>query len=84
MNMMDWVGRTIGKYRIEAPLGAGGMGQVFCGVHKWLLRSAAIKVMKPELAANPGFRARFLQEAEAAAALKHPNIMMVCSIWSWN
>jgi serine/threonine protein kinase len=49
------------------------MGQVFRGVHIYLNRPAAIKVMRPHLAANAKFRARFLQEAQAVAALKHPN-----------
>ncbi len=75
MNMMDLVGQTLGQYRIEAPLDAGGMGQVFRGVHLYLDRPAAIKVMRPNLAANPRFQARFLQEAKSAAALKHPNIV---------
>src|SRR5258706_10415374 len=73
--MMDLVGQTLGQYRIEAPLDAGGMGQVFRGVHLYLDRPAAIKVMRPNLAVNPKFRARFLQEAKSAAALKHPNIV---------
>src|SRR5947209_19667218 len=75
MNMMDLVGRALGNYRIEAPLDAGGMGQVFRGVHIYLDRPAAIKIMRGSFAANPQFRARFLQEAQAAAALKHPNIV---------
>src|SRR5947209_19167258 len=75
MNMMDLVGRALGNYRIEAPLDAGGMGQVFRGVHIYLDRPAAIKIMRGSFAANPQFRARFLQEAKSAAALKHPNIV---------
>lgn len=77
MNKMDWVGQTLGQYRIEALLGVGGMGQVFRGVHRYLDRPAAIKVMQANLAANPTFRARFLVEAKAAAALKHPNIVEI-------
>jgi serine/threonine protein kinase/photosystem II stability/assembly factor-like uncharacterized protein len=77
MNMMDWVGKTLGQYRIEAPLDAGGMGQVFLGKHILLDRSAAIKVMRADLADNPNFRRRFLQEAKAAALLKHPNIVEI-------
>jgi len=42
MNTTDWVGQTIGQYRIEAPLDAGGMGQVFRGTHANLNRPAAI------------------------------------------
>src|SRR5215470_9516470 len=77
MNTSDWMGQTIGQYRIEAPLDAGGMGQVFRGTHAYLNRPAAIKVMRQHLAENQTFRTRFLQEARAAAALKHPNIIEI-------
>ncbi len=75
--MDDLLGQTIGQYRIEARLGTGGMGQVFRGVHQLLDRPAAIKVMQAHLAIDPEFRARFLREARAAAALKHPHIVEV-------
>jgi serine/threonine protein kinase len=75
--MTDYIGQTVGQYRIEALLGTGGMGQVFRGVHKLLDRPAAIKVMQANFAARPDFRARFLQEAKAAAALRHPNIVEI-------
>lgn len=74
---MEFIGQTFGQYRIEALLGAGGMGQVFRGVHNLLDRPAAIKVMLANFAARPDFQARFLQEAKAAAALRHPNIVEV-------
>lgn len=74
---MDFIGQTFGQYRIEALLGTGGMGQVFRGVHNLLDRPAAIKVMLSNFAARPDFQARFLQEAKAAAALRHPNIVEV-------
>ncbi len=75
--MTDFIGQTIGQYRIEAPLGSGGMGQVYRGVHKLLNRPAAIKVIQAHLAADPDFRSRFLREAQSAAALKHPNIVEI-------
>ncbi len=75
--MTDFIGQTIGQYRIEAPVGTGGMGQVFRGVHKLLDRPAAIKVMHAHLASDAQFRARFLQEAKTAAALRHPNIVEI-------
>ena len=75
MSMSDFIGQTLGQYRIDAPIDAGGMGKVYHGVHIYLDRPAAIKVMRPHLAANPRFRERFLQEARSAAALKHPNIV---------
>jgi eukaryotic-like serine/threonine-protein kinase len=75
--MMDLVGRTLGSYRIDARLGSGGMGQVFRGVHLYLERPAAIKVMQAHLAASTDFQSRFLQEAKTAAALKHPGIVEI-------
>lgn len=75
--MMDLVGQKLGNYRIEGPLGAGGMGMVFRGVHLYLNRPAAIKVMLANFAASAEFRARFLQEARSAAALRHPNIVEI-------
>jgi hypothetical protein len=75
--MKDFIGETVGQYRIDALLGTGGMGQVYRGVHRLLERPAAIKVMQAGFAARPDFRARFLQEAKAAAALHHPNIVEV-------
>lgn len=75
--MTDYIGQAFGQYRIEALLGTGGMGQVYRGVHNLLNRPAAIKVMQPNFAARPDFRARFLQEARAAAALRHPNIVEI-------
>ncbi len=74
---MEYIGQTFGQYRIEALLGTGGMGQVYRGVHHLLDRPAAIKVMLANFAARPDFQARFLQEAKAAAALRHPNIVEV-------
>lgn len=75
--MKDFIGQTLGQYYLESLLGSGGMGQVYKGVHKLLNRPAAIKVMLPHYAANEQFRARFLQEARAAAALRHPNIVEI-------
>ncbi|HEU5348352.1 MAG TPA: protein kinase [Ktedonobacterales bacterium] len=75
--MADLVGKTIGNYTIEALLGTGGMGQVYRGVHQFLKVERAIKVMNPAVAADTSFQARFQQEAQAAAALNHQNIVEV-------
>jgi eukaryotic-like serine/threonine-protein kinase len=75
--MADLVGKTIGKYKIEALLGTGGMGQVYRGKHELLKVERAVKVMNPGVAADPDFQARFLQEAQSAAALDHENIVRV-------
>src|SRR3712207_6485540 len=75
--MPDLVGRTIGKYRIDALLGTGGMGTVYQAMHLELRRTAAIKVMHPHLAPDQGFQTRFRYEARAAASLSHPNIIQI-------
>ncbi len=75
--MTELIGQTIGHYRIEAVLGAGGMGQVFRARHIHLDRPVALKVMHAGLAHDSGFQARFRQEARAIAALQHPNIVEV-------
>lgn len=75
--MSEMIGQTIGHYRIESVLGAGGMGQVFRARHIHLDRPVALKVMHSGLAHDTGFQARFRQEARAIAALQHPNIIEV-------
>ncbi len=69
--------QILGHYRIDGVLGEGGMGVVLKGSHTTLDRQAAIKLMKPSLADNPGFAARFMREARTAAALEHPNLVTV-------
>jgi Tol biopolymer transport system component len=67
-------GATLGPYRIEAPLGAGGMGEVFRATDTRLNRRVAIKVLPGRVAFDPRLRARFAREAQAVAALAHPHI----------
>jgi eukaryotic-like serine/threonine-protein kinase len=71
------IGQTVGNYRIESLLGTGGMGQVYRASHVHLGRPAAVKIMHASLSGDATFRARFLQEAKAAAALEHPNIVQI-------
>jgi serine/threonine protein kinase len=68
---------TIAGYRILERLGEGGMGVVYRALHATLDRPAALKVMRPELASNPRFVARFLREARTAAVIDHPNVVTV-------
>src|SRR5690348_1838169 len=75
--MAQLIGQTLGNYRIEEQLGSGGMGEVYRAVHLRLKRTAAVKVMHASLASDETFQARFLREAQAAAALSHPNIVEV-------
>jgi serine/threonine protein kinase len=62
---------------ILAPLGAGGMGEVYRGRDESLGREVAVKVLPEELASDPERLGRFEQEARAAAALNHPNILVL-------
>ncbi len=74
---MEFIGQAVGGYQIEALLGSGGMGQVFRARQSQTGRVVAFKVLHQQYANEPTFQARFLQEARAAAALVHPNIIEV-------
>ena len=71
------LGQQIGIYRLDALLGEGGMGAVYQAFDLNLQRKVALKVMQENLARNETFRARFLQEARAAAQLDHPSIIRI-------
>jgi urea transport system substrate-binding protein len=70
----------LAHYRITGVLGEGGMGFVFDAFDTHLHRRVALKVLKPELAANVSFRERFLQEARAAAALPDEHIITIYQV----
>jgi serine/threonine protein kinase len=72
---------TVAGYRLEKPLGRGGMGAVFLAVQESLDRRVALKVLAPKLAADADFVKRFQAEARAAAALSHPNVVTVHDVW---
>ncbi len=75
---MEMIGREIGgRYRLEAPLGEGGMATLWRAVDQQLDREVAVKILRPQYSADPGFAGRFRQEARAAASLSHPNIVSV-------
>jgi serine/threonine protein kinase/tetratricopeptide (TPR) repeat protein len=74
------LGRSLGHYRIVRDLGAGGMGQVFVAEDTRLKREVALKILPAGMADNPDRRERFQREAEAVAALSHPNIVTIHSI----
>ncbi|MFI5182381.1 MAG: serine/threonine-protein kinase, partial [Thermoanaerobaculia bacterium] len=73
-------GDLLGPYEIVAPLGAGGMGEVYRARDTRLGRDVAVKVLPKELAADTGRLRRFEQEARAASALQHPNILVVLDV----
>jgi Tol biopolymer transport system component len=70
-------GSHLGPYTILAPLGAGGMGEVYRARDPRLGREVAVKVLPAEFGDDPGRLRRFEQEARAASALNHPNILTV-------
>ncbi len=73
----DLVGKTIGKYRIVARLGRGGMAEVYKGYQPGLDRYVAVKVLHSHLADEEDFIGRFEREATAVARLRHSNIVQV-------
>ena len=75
---MTLQGRVLaGRYALGAPLGAGGMGQVYRARDRVLERTVAVKVLSPAATQDRALVARFGREARAAAALHHPNIVAV-------
>ena len=70
-------GTRLGPFDVTAPLGAGGMGQVFRAHDSRLNRDVAIKVLPPEFATDPERMARFEREAQVLASLNHPNIAAI-------
>src|SRR5881397_349335 len=67
-------GTRLGPYEVVAPIGAGGMGEVWRGRDTRLDRSVAIKILPAEFAQNAQFKLRFEREARAISQLNHPNI----------
>ena len=75
-------GTRLGPFEILAPLGAGGMGEVYRARDSRLGREVAVKVLSAEFSSDPDRRRRFEQEAQSASALNHPNIITIHEIGS--
>ncbi len=75
-------GTRLGAYEIRGPLGAGGMGEVYRAWDARLNREVAVKVLAQSAATNPDRLRRFEQEAKAAGALNHPNVLAVYDVGS--
>ena len=74
------IGKTISHYRIIAKLGEGGMGVVYKAEDTALRRTVALKFLSPAVIDNPDAKARLVHEAQAAAALRHPNLCTIHEI----
>jgi serine/threonine-protein kinase len=73
-------GTRLGRYEIWSQLGAGGMGEVYLAQDEKLDRKVALKILPAEVSANQDRMHRFVQEARAASALNHPNIVTIYEI----
>ena len=73
----ELIGRVVGTYRIEARIGAGGMGEVFRAHDSKLDRPVALKLLPADVASNPDRLRRFHAEARAASSINHPNILVI-------
>ena len=73
-------GTSLGPYQIDAPLGAGGMGEVYKARDTRLDRTVAIKVLPEHVAADPDLKQRFEREAKTISSLNHPHICTLHNI----
>src|SRR3989454_4495605 len=76
------VGKQIGRYQVVSCIGRGGMGEVFLAQDASLGRKVALKLLRAEFTGNEDRLRRFRQEARAASALNHPNILTIYEISS--
>jgi serine/threonine-protein kinase len=75
-----YIGRTLGRFRIESLIGSGGFAWVYRGYDPELDIPVAIKVLKPQFAGDDTFESRFRREASIAAKLRHPNIIRILAV----
>src|SRR5438874_13035078 len=73
-------GTKLGRYEVRSKIGAGGMGEVYLAQDTKLDRRVALKILPADVAAHPDRMKRFVQEAKAASALNHPNIITIHEI----
>ena len=76
-------GKIFGHYEIVRQIGAGGMGEVYLAKDKKLDRQVAVKILNEKFAKHESNLNRFIQEAKAASALNHPNILVIHEIGEW-
>ncbi len=74
------IGQRLNNFEIKSLIGEGGMGAVFVAQHSLIDRKVAVKVLRPELAQDANLVQRFLNEARAVNALRHPNIIEIVDV----
>src|SRR5262245_32591511 len=77
---MDLTGRTLSHYRIEEEISRGGMGVVYRATDTRLHRDVALKVLPEDLMHDADRRRRFVQEAQAASSIEHPNVAVIYDV----
>ena len=77
---MELIGQTLSHFKVTAKIGEGGMGEVYRAEDLRLKRDVALKLLPPDLAGSQERLIRFQREAEAVAALDHPNIVTIFSV----
>lgn len=75
-----YLGKSLGKYRVDELVGSGGFAWVYRGFDPELEIPVALKVLKPQFAGDPTFEERFRREASTAAKLRHPNIVKIYAV----
>ncbi|HEY7407747.1 MAG TPA: serine/threonine-protein kinase, partial [Gemmatimonadaceae bacterium] len=75
-----YIGRYLGRFRIDALVGSGGFAWVYKGYDPELDVPVALKVLKPQFAGDEMFETRFRREASTAAKLRHPNIIKILAV----
>ena len=75
--MPDWLGKSIGRVRIERFLARGGMAEVYFGTHLTLERPVAVKLLQSHIEEDAGLLERFHREAKVVAGLRHSNIVQI-------
>ncbi|HEU4323592.1 MAG TPA: protein kinase [Roseiflexaceae bacterium] len=76
------LGKTLGRFTLQSELGRGGMAMVYRAHQQDLNRDVALKILRPELALDQGYVARFTHEARSVAALDHPHIVPIYEVGS--
>src|SRR5437870_9138230 len=80
----DLTGQTVAEFHILRKLGQGGMGQVYLAEQQSPKRKVALKILRPDLAADENALKRFQREADAVGQATHANIVQVYAAGAWN